>query len=101
AGINASYDGASRPSSTGVKSTSDAKTPNGHINIYEFGFGAQYWHTKHVRMAVNYIAYFTPKSGTEDNRAIVPDNLHTLKDGKTPSDGHVLHELGARLTLAF
>jgi hypothetical protein len=103
AGINASYDGASRPSSTGAKSTSDAKTPNGNINIYEFGFGAQYWHTKHVRLAVNYIAYFTPGSGgskTPDNWAVVPDNLHNLKNGN-PSDGHVLHELGARLTLAF
>lgn len=95
-GINANYDGASR-----LGSKADSKTPSGDITLYQAGVGVNYWHTKHVHVTFNYMAYVTPNSGTKTNEAVVPDNLQKLADGKTPSNGHVLHELGGRLAVAF
>jgi hypothetical protein len=95
AGVNANYKGGSR-----LKSTDDANTPSGDIKIMQVGGGVNYWHTKHVRVGINYMAYLTPGSGTKDNTAVVPDNLQTGKDGK-PGTGHTLHELGGRLAVAF
>jgi hypothetical protein len=93
-GINASYDGASR-----LKSTADSKTPSGDLTVYQIGVGANYWHTKHARFGVNYMAYVTPGSGTSANTASVPDNLS--KTNMVTNTGHVLHELGVRLSSAF
>jgi hypothetical protein len=95
AGVNASYQGGSR-----LKSTDDAKTPSGDITVYQLGGGVNYWHTKHVRVGVNYMAYLTPGSSTKSNTAVVPDNLQKSADG-TPGAGHLLHELGGRLAVAF
>jgi hypothetical protein len=95
AGINGSYQGASR-----LGSVADAKTPSGAIDIYQLGVGASYWHTRHARVSINYMAYLTPGSGTKDNQAVVPDNLRKAADGTT-SPGHVLHELGGRVAITF
>jgi hypothetical protein len=94
-GINANYKGGSR-----LGSTDDPRTPSGAINIYQFGGGVNYWHTRHVRVGINYMAYLTPGSGTASNTAVVPANLQTAADGK-PGSGHLLHELGGRLAVAF
>jgi hypothetical protein len=97
-GINGSYEGATR-----IMSTPDANTPMGGITIYQVGLAATYWHTKHARFTVNYNAYITPGNpgnARGDNEAVVPDNLTTGTDGK-PNQGHVLHELGARLAVVF
>ena len=94
AGINADYQGGSR-----LKSTDDPNTPSGKITIYQVGGAVNYWHTKHVRVGVNYFAYLTPGSGTKDNSALVPDNL-AQTDG-TKGSGHILHELGGRVVIAF
>jgi len=94
-GINASYEGATR-----LGSVADSKTPTGDITVYQAGVGLNYWHTKHVHVAFNYMAYVTPGSGTKANQAVVPDNLNKLADG-TSSTGHVLHELGGRVAVAF
>lgn len=95
-GINASYLGASR-----LGSTPDALTPMSDLTVYQIGFGAQYWHTKHVRVAVNYMIYDTPGSGDPKvNQAVVPANLPSAgADASPPS--HLLHELGGRLSLSF
>src|SRR6185503_3202579 len=76
-GINASYDGASR----GKGSAYDAKTPGNpsgqvgtNVNIYEAGFGANYWHSSYIRATVDYAFYYTPGSGSPDNLAKVPGN---------------------------
>jgi Phosphate-selective porin O and P len=97
-GINGSYEGASR-----LMSTPDVSTPAGGITVYQVGLAATYWHTKHARFTVNYNAYITPGTpgnAAGSNEAIVPDNMTTGTDGK-PNQGHVLHELGARLAIAF
>ena len=94
-GINASYRGASRMGSL------DARTPSGDINIYQMGVGANYWHTKHARFGVYYMAYLTPGSATDSNQAVVPDNLTTSAATGKANTGHVLHELSARLAVAF
>jgi hypothetical protein len=93
-GINANYQGATRQ---GVE---DAKAPTSNITIYQYGVGVSYWHTRHVRLMVNYNGYHTPGSGTKDNAALVPDNLIKDDSGKA-NTGHILHEVGARLQLSF
>jgi hypothetical protein len=94
-GVNASYDGASRGDGTPAQAAPAAK-----ITVYQYGLGAQYWHTKHVRFALNYMLYHTPGSGNvAENLAVVPDNLKI--PGAQPGNGHLLHEFGARLSLAF
>ena len=94
-GINASYKGASRG-----QARVDATTPTADITVYQYGLAAQYWQTKHVRFALNYILYHTPDSGKPaENLAVVPDNLKV--GSAPPGSGHLLHEFGARLALSF
>jgi hypothetical protein len=99
-GIKASYDGASR----GDGRVYDANTPGNpsgsagsDVTIYEYGLGVNYWHSTYVRATLNYVLYHTPDSGSKDNLAVVPGN--GVAD--TAKSAHVLHELGARLMLAF
>ncbi|MEO7329734.1 MAG: porin, partial [Minicystis sp.] len=98
AGIDGSYDGASRGGAY------DGKTPGNpsgkiakNIKVYQYGFGLNYWHTPYVRTTINYTIYHTPDSGTTDNLARVPGN--TL--AKPIAEAHLLHELGARFGVAF
>lgn len=110
-GVNAKYELRDVTDSTGkvVKSTPDASTPLGNITIYQVTAGANYWHSRHVRVGVSYTAYLTPDSATKDaggslkNLAVVPDNL--LKPAGDPkgaaNTGHVLHELSARVAVGF
>lgn len=93
-GINGSYQGAARSGAP------DANTPMGDVTIYQVGVAANYWHTRHARFGVDYMAYVTPGSGTVDNQAVVPANLPQQATAP-PTGGHVLHELGARLALTF
>jgi hypothetical protein len=96
AGVNADYQGGSREGAL------DAKTPGAPgtahaIGIYEVGLGATYWYTRHFRVSANYHAYVTPGSASKDDLALVPGNV-----GKSASpSAHVLHELGARVGIAF
>jgi hypothetical protein len=94
-GINANY-----KASTRMGSKDDENTPSGDINIYQIGAGATYWHSRHVRVGVYYTAYLTPKSGTDKNLAVVPDNLKLDDKGKAGT-GHTLHELSGRVAVAF
>jgi hypothetical protein len=97
AGVIGDYDGNSRGG------TDDPRTPGSTGNaatdfqMYQFGLSASYWHSKWVRMELNYALYFTPKSGSTDNLAVVPGNVF----GGGDAGAHLLHELGARLQLWF
>ncbi len=93
-GINGSYRGAARAGAP------DPSTPMGNLTIYQVGVAANYWHTRHARFGVDYMAYVTPGSGTIDNEAVVPANLPQQGTGAAGA-GHVLHELSARLALTF
>jgi hypothetical protein len=96
AGIDATYDGASR------KGGYDPKTPGAKgvatdVKIYQVGGGANFWYSRNFRVMFDYMAYLTPGSGSSDNLAVVPGN--TLKTPLT--DAHVIHEIGSRIALAF
>lgn len=93
-GINANYRGASR-----LESTADPKTPAGDINVYQLGGAVNYWHSRHVRVGVSYMAYLAPDAGTAKNLAVVPDNLQ-VTDGKAGT-GSLLHEISGRIAVAF
>ena len=54
-----------------------------------------------VRLGVDYMAYVTPRSGTIDDQAVVPDNLTSNTATGRSGTGHVLHELGVRLSATF
>ena len=98
AGVDATYDGASRGGAY------DAKTPGNpsgavatKVKVYQYAFGLNYWHTPYVRTTINYAIYHTPDSGTTGNLARVPGN--TL--AQPIAEAHLLHELGARFAVAF
>ncbi|WP_437277619.1 porin [Sorangium sp. So ce375] len=98
AGINATYDGGSRKGSTYDEDTPGAEGgPGTDLNVMQIGLAANYWHTKNVRIGLNYSAYLTPGSGTNKNLLKVPGN--TLKP--SDPDAHALHELGARVSMSF
>ncbi|WP_437778480.1 porin [Sorangium sp. So ce1097] len=95
-GINATYDGATRMGSEHDENTPGAEGgPGTDLDVLQIGVAANYWHTKNVRLTVNYNAYLTPGSGSDENLLRVPGN--TLRR----ADAHALHELGARIGLSF
>lgn len=97
AGVNASYSGASRsPEKAEVKTPGTTTTP-GKIRTFEYGFGANYWYSKHFRVSLDYIIYHTPESGSVNNLAVVPGNAVT----ETKTSAHILHELSTRVAVAF
>lgn len=97
AGVNASYDGAVRDGLYDANTPGLGRAPGTAITAYQIGLGANYWHTKHVRLSLNYNAYLTPGSGSPDNLAGVPGNLGVNAD----PNSHALHELTTRLGLVF
>lgn len=96
-GINATYDGASREGAYDERTPGAEAGPGTDLSVVQLGLAANYWHTKHVRLSVNYNVYLTPGSGSADNLLRVPGN--TLKEADP--DAHALHELGTRLGLSF
>ena len=94
-GVHADYQGAARG---GAADPNTQSTQTGSkIDILEYGFAINYWYTQLIRASVNYIAYHTPGSGTESNRAVVPGNLLPAPSTRE----HLLHELGARVGVGF
>ncbi|WP_437674330.1 porin [Sorangium sp. So ce131] len=94
-GINATYDGASREGAYDEKTPGADTGPGTDIDALQIGLAANYWHTRNVRLGVNYNAYVTPGSGSNENILRVPGN--TVQR----AEAHSLHELGARLHVAF
>ncbi|WP_438006083.1 porin [Sorangium sp. So ce321] len=96
--ISATYDGASRSTAYYDEKTPGAEGgPGTDLDVLQIGLAANYWHTKNVRLGVNYNAYLTPGSGSDENLLRVPGN--TLQDPDL--DAHALHELSARLSVSF
>lgn len=101
AGIQAGYEAAAREGQLDPGTPGATDSP-ADIDILQYGFGASYWHTKRVRLYVNYVIYHTPGSGSAaggatDNLAGVPGNLG---DNASP-DEHLMHELGTRVAVNF
>ncbi|MET0793674.1 MAG: porin [Polyangiaceae bacterium] len=92
----------------------DAQNMDGDIRVDAFSLGANYWLTKHLRMTVNYVLNYFPDSAPvkaspagapaqrATQRAQAPGN--TLSAGVNDdarSNAHVLHEMLARVAVAF
>ena len=90
--LRATYNGAERD---GV---ADPRNIDGNIRVNAVGLGANYWASRHLRLSLNYLYYRFPDSssaGSAAQRARAPGN-------RVGDNGaHALHELTARLGLAF
>lgn len=95
--ILAAYDGNSRGGVDDTATPGSTGNPATDIDIFQFGLAASYWHTRHVRLSLNYNLYFTPGSGGTENLAVVPGNVVDPRD----TDASLLHELGTRIQLAY
>jgi hypothetical protein len=95
--ILATYDGNSRAGVDDEETPASAGNPATDVEVFQFGLGASYWHTRAVRLSFNYNLYMTPGSGTDENLASVPGNVVDPKS----ADANLLHELGTRIQLAF
>jgi len=86
------YDSAAR------SGTADQKNADGDIKVNAFSAGINYWASRHMRLSLDYVYDMFPDSAsktTESQRAQAPGNL-------VGDDGaHALHELSARVGLAF
>lgn len=103
AGVHADYQGAARGGTPDLKTPGTNGIPS-NITVMQYGIGANYWHTRHFRAALNFIAYQTPGSGSpkenvRTNLAVVPGNLS--KDAATAVGVHFLYELSARISTQF
>jgi len=96
AGINASYDGASRSGST-----PDDNTPSGDLTVYQLGGGVQYWYSTHFRAGLNFSTYLVPGAGEPaKNLATVPVREFYDEQGRR-GIGEAVHELSGRLAVSF
>ncbi|MGH7286294.1 MAG: porin, partial [Polyangiaceae bacterium] len=88
--LRVEYGGATRAG------TSDAKTPNGGVNVDDVEFGATYWATKHVRVSANYTLYVF------SDRALWPGTALPAKvDDSAKAQGHTLNEISTRVGVQF
>ena len=94
--------------------TPDPQNMDGDIKVDAFSLGANYWLTKHLRLTVNYVLNHFPDSRpvkaspaggpvqTSTQRAQAPGNtLGAGIDDEARSNAHVLHEILARVAVAF
>ncbi|HLK38858.1 MAG TPA: porin [Polyangiaceae bacterium] len=106
--LHLDYEGSSRG---GV---SNAKTPNGDIDVQDVELGINYWATKHLRVSVNYALYLFPDSApvaasppggpvqSSIQRAVAPGQLLAAGvDNSARDTGHTLHEVSARVGVQF
>jgi hypothetical protein len=94
--------------------SADSKNADGDIRVDAFSLGANYWLTKHLRLTVNYVLNMFPDSApvgasppggptqSAKQRAQAPGNtLSAGVDDDARSHAHVLHEMLARVAVAF
>jgi hypothetical protein len=91
AGVNASYDSASRG---GVEPTPPLADD---INVLQLTLGINYWHTRRFKLSLNLSDYIAKGSGRK-NLASVPGSLGPESQR---TDAISLYEIGARTTLSF
>jgi phosphate-selective porin len=107
--LNVTYTSASR------SGTANAAT-DGDIKVNAFSLGANYWATKHVRLTLNYVLNMFPDSApgscppsmpnctkqTSTQRAQAPaQKLDNGVNDDAKVNGHLSHELLARMAIAF
>lgn len=91
-GIHGRYEAASRFGSE------DPSLRSSRILIYDFGFAANYVHTRRFKLGANLNCYFAPGSG-QSNLAVVPGNLGPER--RADASAHHYFELAARSTMQF
>ena len=87
---------------------------NGDIDVTSFTLGLNYWATRHLRVTVDYGAYFFPSSAPTTpsepggpiqgtgQRAISPGQyLAKGIDNDARDNGHTVHEISARFGVQF
>ncbi len=99
--LSANYEGAAR------RGIPDDKGADGDIRLNVLSLGANYWASKHLRVSANYILNYFPDSApaseaTSSQRAMAPGNqIGKGIDNNTRQSAHTLHELAARVAVAF
>jgi phosphate-selective porin len=107
--LNTKYSSATRAGTLDPMANID-----GDIKVNAFSFGANYWASKHVRLTVNYVLNMFPGSAPtkatatggpvqdSSQRAIAPGNtLDVGVNDEARDNAHLLHELLARVAVAF
>ena len=107
--LHATYASASRTGSVNPMANID-----GDIKLNALSLGANYWASKHVRLSLNYVLDMFPGSEpakatamgrpaqTSAQRAVAPGNtLDAGVNDDARDNAHVLHEVLARLAVAF
>jgi phosphate-selective porin len=106
--LSANYESAARSGAP------DSRNVDGHIKANFLSAGVNYWASQHLRLTLNYALNMFPDSGpksasssggstwSEDNRAQAPGNqLAKAINDDARDDAHVLHEVMARVAVAF
>ena len=94
--------------------TPDAKNVDGDIKVNVISAGVNYWATRHMRVTVNYMLNMFPDSAptkasssngpawSSSQRALAPGNqLPVGVNDEARDDAHTLHEVTARVAVAF
>lgn len=93
--IVADYDGNSRGGEDDPTTAGSEGNPQTSLDVVQLGLDASYWHTRHVRLALDYAAYLT--QGADDGLTRVPGNLGDAGDPAA----NVVHELTSRVQVWF
>jgi hypothetical protein len=91
AGVNASYNGASRGGLVDKQEVSS-------VEVYQLGMAFSYWQSANLRFTVDANAYYAPASSPGEGSAVVPGNLGS--PALDPS-AHWLEEVGGRVSVMF
>ena len=95
--VLARYEGASRAGESDANTPGAATSPTTALDVFQFAGAASYWHSRAVRLSLNYALYQLAGGSAADNLAVVPGNLAPEPDTSARS----MHELSARVQLAF
>jgi hypothetical protein len=98
ASILADYDGNQRGGDDDAATPASSGNPQTSLSVTQLGFDASYWHTRHVRLSLEYSAYLTAGAEADGGLTRVPGN--TVGDGADPGSSAV-HELGSRFQVVF
>lgn len=95
AAIVADYDGNARGGEDDALTPGSEGDPRSSLDVLQIAGNVSYWHTRHVRLGLEYSAYLT--GGTDDGLPHVPGNLGDTAD---PTDG-LVSEISSRIQVVF
>jgi len=95
--IAADYDANQRGGEDDANTPGSDGNPQTSLDVLQLGFDASYWHTRHVRLALDYSAFLTPGAETDGGLTRVPGNFGDAGSASS----RAVHELNSRLQLWF